>query len=237
MEPYYYSIRPEALEGTELDRFLAMGWYRMHQGIFTSSHLELDQPYRVHWLRYALKELDDRGSHKRIRNRNKSFHYTIEDFNGIREDQRELHRRYRASIDFDGAITIEDCLFGSQETRQNIYNTKVISVFDGDRLIAGGYFDVGATAAASILHFFDPRHYRYSLGKYLILLTVDYLIGHGYEYYYPGYVVEGLDKMNYKLFLGREIAQYFDPESIVWNKFHERILIKQHPQQEDDDKS
>ena len=99
-------------------------------------------------------------------------------------------------------------------------------VYDGDQLIAAGYFDLGDTAAASILHFFDPQYARYSLGKYLILLTIEYLKDQGYEYYYPGYVVEGLPKMDYKLFLGKEEAEYFDPEAVAWLKFDDNILIR-----------
>jgi hypothetical protein len=39
-------------------------------------------------------------------------------------------------------------------------------------------------------------------------------------------VVEGLSKMDYKLFLGKEAAQYFDPLSVNWKYFEESILIR-----------
>jgi arginine-tRNA-protein transferase len=184
--------------------------------------------FRVHWLRYALIEIKSHLSHRRIRNRNKGFRFVIEDLATIRADHQELHQRYRASINFNGAISIEDCLFGDEQINpNNIYNTKCISVFDSHKLIAGGYFDVGEHSAASILHFFDPLYGRYSPGKYLILLTIDCLRQKGFTFYYPGYVVEGLPKMNYKLFLGKEEAQYFDPETSMWKYFQDNILIKQ----------
>jgi arginyl-tRNA--protein-N-Asp/Glu arginylyltransferase len=90
-----------------------MGWYRMHQTIFTCSHIGLDVSYRVHWLRYIIHEIRNHSSHKRIRNRNNDFRYAIEDVTSIRQDHVELHSRYRASINFDGAVGIEDCLFGA----------------------------------------------------------------------------------------------------------------------------
>lgn len=198
----------------------------MHQTIFTSSHIGSDEIYRVHWLRYAINEIRNRTSHQRIRNRNKNFKFIIEDFTVLHADHVNLHKRYRSSIDFDGAWSIEECLFGEESIRKNIYNTKCISVFDQDKIIACGYFDVGDKSAASILHFFDPQYKSNSLGKFLILLTIDYLKLNRYEFYYPGYVVEGLSKMNYKLFLGKEVAQYFDPEMETWNDFQESILIK-----------
>lgn len=198
----------------------------MHQSIFTSSHLHLEESYRVHWLRYPLAEIKNRPSHKRIRNRANHFRYSIEDLVTIRPDHEALYTTYRQSIDFDGAFSIHHSLFGEEDTGKNLYKTKCISVYDQDNLIAGGYFDVGATSAASILHFFDPLYKDYSLGKYLMLLTVDYLKSSGYEFYYPGYLVAGKDKMNYKLFIGKETTQYFDPETISLKLFHENILLE-----------
>jgi leucyl-tRNA---protein transferase len=224
--PYYHSLSPDAISGSELDFLLAHGWYRMHQSIFTSSHLHLEESYRVHWLRYPLTEIKNRPSHKRIRNRAKAFRYSIEDLVTIRPDHEALYATYRQSIDFDGAYSIHHSLFGEEDITKNLYKTKCISVYDQDSLIAGGYFDVGATSAASILHFFDPLYKDYSLGKYLILLTADFLKSSGYEYYYPGYVVAGKDKMNYKLFIGKEATQYFDPETISWKYFQENILLE-----------
>jgi len=198
----------------------------MHQTIFTSSHLHLEESYRVHWLRYALAEIKTHTSHNRIRKRCKGFRCTIEDFS-VRSDHEEVYASYRASINFDGAGSIYSCLFGEDESGKNIYKTKCISVFDGDRLIAGGYFDLGGNSAASILHFFDPLYKDYSLGKYLMLLTVDFLKSSGYELYYPGYVIAGNDKMNYKLFIGKEATHYFAPETISWKRFEESILMEE----------
>lgn len=220
-------MSPDSIAGNELDQLLALGWYRMHQYLFTCSHIGIEEPHRVHWLRYDISEIRIHSSHQRIRKRNKNFRFTIENFTALREDHRQLHQRYRSSIDFDGALSIEDCLFGEEIITGNIFNTKCISVYDHDTLIAGGYFDVGDKASASILHFFDPQYRKYSLGKYLILITIDYLKLQGYEYYYPGYVVEDVAKMDYKLFLGKCEAQYFDPLTVRWKYFEEGILRRQ----------
>ncbi|MEQ1584482.1 MAG: arginine-tRNA-protein transferase [Cyclobacteriaceae bacterium] len=225
MIPFYHSLSPDAISGSELDFLLAHGWYRMHQSIFTSSHLHLEESYRVHWLRYPLAEIKNRPSHKRIRNRAKDFRYSIEELDSIRPDHEALYTTYRKSIDFDGAYSIHQSLFGEEDTGKNIFKTKCISVYDQDSLIAGGYFDVGATSAASILHFFDPLYKDYSLGKFLMLLTVDFLRSSKYEFYYPGYLVAGIDKMNYKLFIGKEATHYFDPKTISWKHFQQNILL------------
>lgn len=226
MIPYFNRLRPAEIADSDLDVLLALGWYRMEQTIFTSSHVGLDEIYRVHWLRYAVNEIKDHHSHRRIRKKNKRFSFSIEDLSIIHLSHQQLYSRYRASIDFDGAATIEECLFGEEPSGGNIFKTKCLSVFDNEKLIAGGYFDVGEKAAASILHFFDPAYKKNSLGKYLILLTIDYLKSNGYHYYYPGYVVEGNSKMDYKLFLGKAQAQYFDADGSLWKYFEDRIPIR-----------
>lgn len=225
MKSYFHSINPDSLSDSELDLFLSLGWYRMHQHIFTCSHLLLEIPHVVHWLRYPLAEIKNHTSHKRIRKRCKAFRYNIETFNGTSDTYEAIYTSYRQSINFDGADSIHQCLFGETDANQNIFKTKCISVFDGEKLVAGGYFDVGENSGTSILHFFDPYYKNYSLGKYLMLLTVDYLLSTGYTFYYPGYLVAGNPKMNYKLFIGKEATQYFDSETANWLYFKENILV------------
>ncbi|MBS1557866.1 MAG: hypothetical protein JST69_03985 [Bacteroidetes bacterium] len=224
MEPYFDQIAPFILSKETLDSLLELGWYRMHQSMFTCSHVHMGDLYRVHWLRYDLNEIQLRSSHKKIRKRAKKFHHTIEDLKVISHRHALLHASYRSSIDFDASLSIQDCLFGEAEDFINIFDTKCISVYDQDKLIAAGYFDVGKNSAASILHFYDPHYSRFSLGKYLILSTLDFLYENKILYYYPGYVVEGLPKMNYKLFLGEEQAHYFHPASATWKRFDKSIL-------------
>lgn len=225
MIAFHHSERPSAILGSELDRRLAEGWFRMHQEIFTTTHLfSQDDIYRVHWLRYDLSQFTERASHRRLRKLNSKFRVTVEDLVEVSPRHEALFAKYRASIDFDGADSVSHALYGEEPLALNIYNTKVISIYDGDKLIAAGYFDVGEDAGASILHFFDPAYPRTSLGRFMMLLTIDFLRSNGSKFYYPGYVVAGKPKMNYKLFLGREIATYYEPTTGVWLPFDETIL-------------
>ena len=226
MIAYHRTVAPDSLAASDLDRLLSMGWYRMHQNIFTTTHLRNDvELYRVYWLRYPLAEISERPSHRRIRKRNRSFHHTIEDFTEIQPFQEELYSLYRASIDFQGALSIEQCLFGDNGVEKNIYQTKCISVYDQNKLIACGYFDLGILSGTSILHSFDPAYKNKSLGKYMMLLTIDFLRSVSSNFYYPGYLVSGISKMDYKLFVGKEATQYFDPGSKTWKVFQDDILV------------
>ncbi len=225
VSPYFDRITPAFLTGHQLDELLALGWYRMHQTVFTCSHIGQAELHRVHWLRYQVNQITPRTSHRKIRRRCRSFRTVVENFTEIQQAHIALHNQYRASIDFDGAGSIHECLFGDDNSTHNIFNTKCISVFDGDKLVAGGYFDVGAIAVASILHFYHPNHAGYSLGKWMMLATLDYMRENNLQIYYPGYVVQGVPKMNYKLFLGIAHARYFDPQTFEWKIFNDSILL------------
>lgn len=228
MEPFYDRVKPRHLTGAQLDILLARGWYRMHQDLFTISHLAEDHEfYRVHWLRYPIKNIIERPSHRRIRKNHEGYRVVIEPLVSIPSAHRELHRIYRKWIDFDGVHTIEEALYGA-EGNNNIFQTHHLSVYFSDHLIAAGYFDVGDAGLASILHFFDPGHRWSSPGKFLILLTLDFMRQQGMTFYYPGYVVAGKPKMDYKLFLGEDSAEYFNPKSGLWLPFH-RDLLKEQP--------
>lgn len=224
MPPYFNIVKPATLAPAELDHLLAWGWYRTQQMIFTTSHLDAEHQHPVHWLRYPVEAIADTRQHRKMRRRCAPFRVAINEARIIDPIYLSLHQRYYRSIDFDGATSIQDCLFGSDLPEHSIYDTQCISLWDGERLVAAGYFDKGLDSAASILHFYDPDYSRYGLGKWLVLLTVDYLRAQGFRHYYPGYVVENLPKMDYKLFLGCHHAQYFDAETHQWLPFHPRIV-------------
>lgn len=226
MDPYFDKVTPAHLNGLQLDLVLSRGWYRMRQEIFTISHLAEEFGfYRVHWLRFDVNLVVPRSSHKRILKNHKHCKVTIEPLVAVTDQQRALHRKYRNWITFDGVRSIDECLYGeNRDPEKNIFSTCVISVFEEDDLIACGYFDVGAKSAASILHFFDPDKTHYSPGKFLILKTVEYIQSLGMKWYYPGYLIAGKPKMDYKLFLGRELAEYYDQQERSWRPFNESIL-------------
>ena len=59
----------------------------------------------------------------------------------------------------------------------------------------------------------------------MMLLTIDFLRSTSCNFYYPGYLVSGISKMDYKLFIGKGATQYFDPERKTWKRFEEDICI------------
>ena len=226
MKIYKHRTEPEQLSGEELDHYLAKGWYRMHQDIFTVSHL-VDWPKieanRVWWLRYHVDNIQSHTSHKKLIKRNNKFSYVIKKYDQIEEDEELLYKKYGAWITFDCYDSIADSLFDN-EPNKNVYDSWAILVYDQDKLIAMGIFDRGKEAIMSKLHFYDPDYEKYSLGKYLILLTIEYMRNNGFCWYYPGYIVVDRPRFNYKLFLGKESAEYYCPDTDTWKSYDDSIM-------------
>lgn len=227
---YYYDVLElTQCKGKEFDLLLAFGWYPMGQTVFTTSHLFRDNdpsPHKVYWLRYHVDAVSDRTSHRRIRRKNRHFEVQLAEPFLHSPELNRMYEIYLNSVDFDGYSTIADATYRDSEL--NIYDSKAIIVKDGDKIISCGIFHEGESSVASVLHFYDPQYVKFSPGKYLILMTLDYCRQRGIEFYYPGYVIQGNPKMDYKLFLGMDLAEYYDPEpnplSGKWLPFKSELL-------------
>ncbi len=219
--PQFYA--PKHLSHSQLDEFLARGWYRMHQTIFTTNYIvDEEAHYRVFWLRYNLQYYIHTKSSRQLLARNSALSVVIHPFE-LTDELEELYSRYRNSISFDGAPSIKHWLFYEEQER-NIYDSYLVEIRSDNRLIAAGVFDKGAQSIAGIMNFYDPEYKKYSLGKHLILLKVNYAIQKGYKYYYPGYLVYGYPKFNYKLFVGEEFTETYIPELKRWFPYTKQLL-------------
>ena len=223
------TIYPESLSPAELDEYLAKGWYSMSQHIFSITHwlnYETFDVDRVWWLRYHIQKIQSHRSHRKIRKMNSKFEVKYEKYDVIPEEDQLLYDRYYEWIQFDGYISLDRCLYGEKENK-NLFNSWSINVLDKDKVIAKGIIDLGQKAIMAKVNFFDPEYTKYSLGKFLMLKSIDFMQQNGFEWYYPGYIIVNRPKFNYKLFLGRESAEYYDPETEKWNPYDDKIMIRE----------
>ncbi|WP_324674004.1 GNAT family N-acetyltransferase [Hymenobacter sp. GOD-10R] len=205
------------LWGDALDHYLGQGYYRMQQDLFTCQFLPVEgELYTVHWLRLVLPQVQFGAEQRRLFRLNQPFVVSIRPFQ-LTEEYEALYAHYRASTNFDAPSTIESFLFDG--AKQNIFTTSIIEVRDGARLIAGGIFDSGRRTLAGIMNFYDPAYRRHSLGKYLMLLKIEYALSQQLDYYYPGYLVHDYPKFDYKLFACREATEVFDCVNRYWLPF------------------
>ncbi|WP_426489789.1 GNAT family N-acetyltransferase [Hymenobacter sp. 102] len=225
------------LRGDALDYYLAQGYYRMQQDLFTCRFLPVDgELYTVHWLRLVLPQVQLGPEQRRLLRLNEQFEVHIRPFE-LRAEYEELYARYRTSITFDAPPTIESFLLGGAS--HNVFTTSVLEVRDGEQLIAAGIFDSGLRTLAGIMNFYDPVYRRHSLGKYLMLLKLQVAQRQQMFYYYPGYLVHGYPKFDYKLFPDRQATEVFDCTTGLWEPFsweavarHSAELLATYPDEE-----
>lgn len=208
-EKHYLEQLPPAI----LDAYLARGWYRMGQSVFTCRFLMFDKNiYPAVWLRLPLAGYSFRKSLRKLYEKNnKTFRKVVRQA-VIDEEKEALYQTYRQNFKGHISPTLSHSLL--DETETNIFNTWEICLYQGDQLVAFSFFDLGATAMASILGVYDPGFNAYSLGFHTMLEEIAIALELGLSHYYPGYYVPGYSKFDYKLRIGE--VECFDEKTERW---------------------
>ncbi len=207
---------PEFITPRELDAYLARGWYRMGQTIFTTHFLCFeDKFYSAIWIRLPLQGYRFRKSLRKILNKNLRAFRTVIREAALDEEKETLYQKYRA--DFTGMLapTLVDSLQDGESF--NLFRSLEVAVYDDDRLVAFSFFDLGEKATSSILGVYDPDYSRQSLGFFTMLMEIRHSMYEGFDYYYPGYVVPGYPRFDYKARIGQ--VEYFDLRTGDWEDF------------------
>lgn len=215
--------RPNQLTPTELDAYLARGWFRIGPTLTTCRYLTLAGDLRsAIWLRYDLETWAPHASHRR-RMRKVRERFEVRFGPAIVDEAREaLYQRYLEVAPGMRPQTLRAFLFHKEDRDLDddaVWDTRELTVWDGDRLVALHWCDLGQRAVASLLGAYDPAYHRYSLGFVTLLLEMDWARQLGLRYHYPGYVVPGAGSMDYKLRI-REV-EAFDPETGVLRDWSE----------------
>jgi arginyl-tRNA--protein-N-Asp/Glu arginylyltransferase len=205
---------PQILTPQELDAYLERGWFRMGQNIFTTNFLNFkDHFYSAIWLRIELNDYTADKQQQKIFKHNANFRTAINPA-VITEEKEELFVRYKESVPFDPPQSITSLLMG--KSTHNVFNTHEVCVYDEDKLIAAGFFDLGSASAAGISSIYDPAYKKFSLGKFLIYLKIAYCKQQGMRYFYPGYFVPGYSLFDYKLSMGSHALQFLSIAEQKW---------------------
>ncbi len=210
---------PETLDPLELDFYLQQGWFRMGQTIFTTNFLSFrNQLYAAVWLRVFLPPFHTGKTREKLGKLNAGFRTEFQKAS-ISPEKENLFAQYRTSVSFEASSSLYHLLYGKRA--MNIYDTYEVNLFDNDKLIACGYFDLGSGSAAGITSFYDPAYKKFSLGKYLIYLKMEFCKQLGYQYFYPGYFVPGYSFFDYKLSIGTRSLQFLELASAQWKPIGE----------------
>ena len=213
---------PESILPEELDAYLAHGWFRMGQTIFTTQFLCFqNQLYNAIWLRVDLACWKNDAQQHKLFKKNQCFRTEIQKAT-YSEKHAALFQQYKQGVAFDGSASLHQLLFSESTT--NIYNTYEVNVYDGDQLIACGIFDMGNESAAGISCFYHHAYKKYSLGKWLIYLKMQYCQEVGIKFFYPGYFVPGYKAFDYKLDIGKAALHFWHLATQAWQPITEANL-------------
>ena len=209
--------QPKTISPAYLDKLLSAGWFRSSSNISRLQYLCINETVgSVINIRAKLKNYHFSKNCRKLLNRNNQrFTHTIRKITSIDEAKEKLYQQQKERFE----IFIMDNLYvflydylAQQE--DSIFNTYEVCVYDGDKLVAISFLDLGAQSAASILGLYDIEYQKYSLGTYTLLLEIQFAIQNNFTSFYPGYVILS-DKgyaFGYKLRL--ENLQYRDSQGI-----------------------
>jgi leucyl-tRNA---protein transferase len=212
------------LTGEQLDSYLNAGWFRMQQRLFTT-HFIFDGNHilPVFWLRIRLAKVNWGATQKKILKANSQFKVAVKPAI-ITYEIECLYQTYRQSLDFEISESLKDLLNGDQSLQ--IFDTRMVEVRDGEKLIAIGIFDEGKDTIAGIINFYHPDYRRKSLGKLLMIKKTEYAVESNKTFYYPGYISTGTTKFDYKLMAGGVASEVLIHFQNRWMTYEEAAARK-----------
>jgi len=196
------------VEPRELDVLLALG-FRHFGTTFFRYDTQQNREGTVHVvpLRIDLNRFSPSTSQKRImrRNRDLTVLFRPAEVDDRKESLFAVHkRRFKENV--------PESIYSFLSERPDTLPCPALEccLFQGDALLATGYFDTGEASVSSIYTFFDPAPElgRRSLGLYVLLRQIQYAREQGRAYLYHGYAYREPSFYDYKKnFKGLE---YFD---------------------------
>ncbi|PWJ44077.1 GNAT family N-acetyltransferase [Sediminitomix flava] len=187
----------EYFMGDKLDESLANGWFRdgnmlsRYELIYFKRKVNAVVPLRV--------DLDDyqfsKGQRKLLQKNNRKFRTVIRPFS-LSAEKEELYQMHKNRFDEASPPTLYRYFF--DEVHKAVFDTWEFCVYDGDKLIAASFVDLGKESICSILAVFHPDYGQYSLGMYTIFLELQYAESKGLKFYYPGYIFDQPSIFDYK---------------------------------------
>ena len=205
---------PDRLEPATLDDYLERGWFRMGQTIFTTNWLNFrDTFYSAIWLRVLLDDYVADNTQKKLMQRNSRFHTEIRPA-VITIEKELLYLRYKQSVPFEASASLHALMYGSSD--HNVFDTFEVDVYDKNKLVATGFFDLGKNSAMGISSIYDPDYKKFSLGKHLIYSKMMFCKERNMKYFYPGYFVPGYRAFDYKLDIGTSFIEYLQLQTNSW---------------------
>lgn len=211
------------LAPVRLDAFLAHGWFRSSFLLYKAELICYEgKLHSVINIRTKLQAYQPSKSLRKVLRRNDARFRTVIGPARIDADRERLYKMHKERF---GGVVYNGLkyFFYGEHLFPNPFDTYELAVYDGERLVAVSYFDMGRQGMASLLGLYDKAYNKHSLGMYTMLKEVEYAQSLGLKYYYPGYILDKTEALDYKLRLGA--TQYYNWETMRWRKWQSRKAI------------
>ncbi len=190
-EFYSSSVSPE-----ELDALLAKGWRHFGEQFFRYNIGFYESDIRfVIPLRIRLKNFAFSKNQRRVLRKNQDLQTVIRPVE-ITEEKEALFHRHKRRFKQGVPDSLYDFL--SFDAARVPCEAKEICVYDGEKLLAASFFDVGARTISGTYAMFEPSDTKRSLGIFTMLLEIEFALENEMDFYYQGYVYEGNSFYDYK---------------------------------------
>lgn len=220
MNEHYIQPDGNGFKDTILDDYLALGYHRMRNSLFTAQAVHNGYYGKsrmmmvVFWLRTVVNKIIENKTTNSIRKKCAGFKVVYKEA-VITEEIEKLFSLYSKLVDFEISEKCSD--YFDNNLSENPFDSRMIEVRDGTKLIAVGYFDKGKNAIMGILNIYHPDYRKFSLGKFLILHKIDYALANNIAYYYTGYISTENIKYDYKLFPDVNAVEVYMPVEKRWD--------------------
>ncbi len=206
--------QPETMSPARLDKLLAEGWFRNSSRVSRIQYLCMNEAVgSVINIRARLRDYSfSKGFRKILAQNNTRFTHIIRKITAVDHPKERLYQLQKHKFEIFVIDNLQVFLYDYLKAEDCLFDTYEVCVYDGEKLVAVSFFDVGNYSLASILGLYDPDYQKYSLGTYTLLLEIEFAQKHGFKFYYPGYVVLGENGYSFAYKLRLANLQFRDSE-------------------------
>lgn len=196
-----------------MDHAWAAGWRHFGRYFFrySTQRAENGGLQTITPLRIDLAACTFTKSQRRVLNKNAGLRIEIAPA-AIDSELRALFQRHKQRFTYNIPDTLETFL--GPDPTSGPCECRMFRVFDGPRLIAASFIDLGRLSASSIYGLFEPEYHKRSLGIFTLLLEIRFCQQSGLRWLYPGYATREPSVYDYKKqFRG---MAYLDWNAAAW---------------------
>jgi arginine-tRNA-protein transferase len=201
----YKSIFLNTILPQDFDTLLACGWRHFGTDFYCYSHSYYqERRVGVLPLRIPLQKIEKEKNFpdylpkwlRKIANKNKPFQVKIEPI-VITEQVEALFEKHKRKYTHNIPDSIYTFL-SPQNPAQIPLPALMVGVYEGEKLIACSFLDIGHKAVSSVYAMYDLDYAAYSLGYFTMLLEIDFAKKENKEFYYHGYSYDVPSHYDYK---------------------------------------